>query len=350
MALAVVPLELLLIVLAAVALLLAYGARDLLIKPIAGLLRALPFVGGAIGDAVNGLGDAIASYVEQSFDRQVQAFTDTIDGVSGALQYFADEASKGVVLLFGGLEGLQKAAQGIQRQLQTSISDVASDLGRVARDATRGLAQVQSVAQDLQRAIQTAVPRLIDQAVAGVRTFVRGVERDLQRALDQAVGAVRSWVTGLLASQLDGIRQWVSSLVAQAQRGLQELEADLGRGIRALEHDVGHRLDGLARDLEGLQTQIGVIPLIGLVPWIKSIADTLTKITTECVMPQCRYLGPQLDALEAIQDAATLALVAGAVAYAVRDPVGAAADLEQFMSGADDLARELFRSTTGARV
>ncbi len=338
------------IVIAAAIMLMVWAASIILLEPLKALFRILPFIGGNIADAIGNLGDWIADTVAAQMERQVQAFSDMIDFATGSVQIVLDALVGGAEAAFGAIRGLQKAAQGIQLGLQQTIADVSRDVDRAIRDATRGLQRIQAVAQDLQQAITQAVPRLIDQAVATLRSWIRGIERDLQREIDNAVGAVRDAIAGIVASQLAGVRQWVSSLITQAQRALQELEADLWRGVRTLEHELGHRLDGLARDLEGLQTQIGVIPLIGLVPWIKTIADTLTKVTTECVMPQCRYLGPQLDALQAIQDVATIAIVADLVGRAVRDPEGAAADIDSLLSGADDLARQVFGDTTGVHV
>lgn len=338
------------LVFAAAVLLMTYAASFILLEPLKALARLLPIIGGDIANAIGDLGRWIQDAAEGYMESRIQAFTDFVDLVTGSIQYLLDTAGEGIVALFGAVQGLQKAAQGLQLQLQDSIGDVARDAQRALRDAGRGLSRAIAVAADLAYAIATTVPRLIDQAVAGVRTFARGIERDLRREIDNAVGVLRAAILGIVASQLDGIRTWVSSLITAVQRLAQEIEADLGRRIRALEHDLGHRLDGLARDLEGLQRQIGVIPLVGLVPWITSIANELTRIKTECINPGCNYLGPQLDALNAIQDAATIGIVAGLVAAAIQDPVGSAARLDEILSGADDLAREVMRATTGVNV
>lgn len=338
------------VVIAAAVMLMVWAASIILLEPIKFLLRQLPFIGSEIAKAVGALGDWVANAAADQLQRQVQGFTDLVDFVTGTIQGVLDAITDGIEILFGAIHGLQLMMQGIQRLAQQSLNDLSRDVDRAIRDATRGLTRIAAVAADLASALANAIPRMIDQAVAGVRSWVRGIERDLQRLIDDAVGALRATIVGMIASQLAGIRSWVSSLITQTQQALQGVERQLWDGVRTLEHELGHRLDGLARDLEGLQRQIGVIPLIGLVPWIQTIADTLTKVTTECVRPSCNYLGPQLDALNAVQDAATLAIVAGLVAAAVSDPEGAARNLDHVLSGADDLARDVFRSTTGVRV
>ncbi len=335
------------LILAAAALLIAYAFRFLIADPVAALLRNLPLIGDAVAGAVHDAVNGFIGGLEADIDRRVQSITDLIDAVSGAIQYVLNTASDGIELLFGGLRGLQSLLTSVQRQIQSTIGDVARDAQHALDDAARALSRIAGVASTVQHLIQSGIQHLIDQAVSAVRDTIRNVQHGLQDALDQAVRAVRVAILGIVASQLAGIRDWVRTVVQAATRPIQDLITDIQHRVDNLVHDFGHRLDGLARDLEGLQTQIGVIPLIGLVPWIKSIADTLTKITTECIEPGCNYLGPQLDALNALQSAATLALAAELLSRAVNDPSGFARDVPGIIGGADTAARDVFRQATG---
>jgi hypothetical protein len=342
--------ELGLLVIAAAAMLLTWATVFLVANLLAPLFRIVPFIGGNIADAIIGAAHGVQDAMENAVRVQFQGATDLIDLFTGTIQDWIGTAQAFVVALQVALQDLTgKAVSGLVG-LGGLLSRVQTKLQGAMADISKAWDKAVAVAADLARMTATIIPRLIQSAVDGVVSLVRGLVREVGRQADTATNALRDAIRAAIADTVRQLQAFAQSLVTALRTELRplirEAQAD-ANNAQALAQDVG---DQLTHDLGHILELIGPIAAgMTVLELITEVAREVTRIA-RCTDPSCSYLGPQLGALNAIQDAALIAALAAIVGEAARDPVGAARTTRQAVDPFASMARDLVSDIIGRPV
>jgi hypothetical protein len=339
--------ELGMLVIAAAAMLLTWATVFLVANLFAPLFRVVPVFGGNIADAIVGAAHGLQDAMENAVRVQFQGFTDTVDLITGGLQWALQSGLDGITALWGvaldGFKAVGATLGGLQRNLQAA-QHVAQG---IADDVSRAFDKLAAQAVAIAKMTATIIPRLIQDAVGGVRDWAKGIVNAVARSASDALESVRLAIRAFIMDQVRSLSDTIARIQATLQHAVDDAIRGAQRDLQAAEGVLQGDIDGLTHDLQHLLDMVGPIAAgMTIAELIAEVAREVTRIA-RCTDPTCSYLGPQLGALNAIEDAALLAAVAVLVSEAVNDPYAAAAAYRNTMGPVVGFAREVYRDTTG---
>lgn len=208
-------------------------------------VAALAFSG--VGDAIKAIDAARLEPTAENLQKMQQALDDLgpaganfaqfIDGLEPQLKALQESARDG---LFPGLQDGIEALLPMLPQVQTLISSISTEMGKLASDAGKGIANDQGF-QDFFRYLQTdAAPTLeafgkatgkIASGLASLTVAFAPLNRDFASGLDHAADSFQRWAAGL--NQTQGFQDFLSYIETEGPQVVELLEslATAGLGI-----------------------------------------------------------------------------------------------------------------------
>ena len=339
------------IVVAAAAMLFVSISKHTYVTPLQGLLRFIPIIGGGLADDIGQAFDTLQATLQRQLDQSVQAITDMIDFASGSVQVLLNAAIQGGEWLGHNLGFVAQtvATQAgeittMGRQLLAAIQDAADTIARVARD-------VISLSQQLANALTTTIPGLIAQQLANVQHLIDSSIHAVVHPLRDFVKQVQAEAHTLVQTEA-GVRATAdTSIMAALKTAESAIEIEIGDVRTAVLRKLGTETGTLQQELQGILDVIGTVAagttVVGL---IEAVATEVTTMERECVDPTCGFLGPQLPILNALGDAATLAIVGGMIATAATNPRAGASAAASLWNTLGPMVSDLLGTVTGGAV
>jgi len=205
-----------------------------------------------------------------------------------------------------------------------AVSDLRTAVDAAITAAERTAASEVSAAEQALAAGITSLGHDVANDLAGLATSTNSDIARLAKDITAEGQAVAAVASANLAAAVSGI---YTDLDTWGNRAVAEVWPDADADIDALRQAIGSGfpdINGLLGDLAGL----GAAGLLGAL--IRSIAGTaaVTELAADCIVPNCQNLS-QLgrDLQELLSLASTAAMIAWLV-FAVTDPAGAAADIQ----------------------
>lgn len=287
-------------------------------------LRGVPIVGGQIVDAFRNIIGAIGSWITTWVDPMVQPLVDLLDFVVGLPVAVVAATIRAVGVVVARLAGLASAITLGLAAAASRISGLAASLELAAARIAGIVAQLAALASRVSSIVTTAIPAAISRAVALAEAWTRDQLAALRALLTAATLALESRVLALLGQEQLARQAGDAAARAFAQARAAEVAAAAAVAIALERTATGARLGELGQAIDGVETAIG--EWAAPVTIAATIATTIAEIEQlrRCTDPMCAYLSPQLGALEAIADVATIAAIAELLHAAAHDPEAAA--------------------------
>lgn len=290
------------VVVALVALVMAYASSFLFRAVLARLWQWVPVFGqGALAWAdgvINGAVASLSGWIEAA----VAPLANVIAGPWQKVDHLFTQAEATFGAVASAIAGAESRVQAqVQGWVQATVSDQVSQL----RTWTQAqIAQVTALTQWVHAAVDQDIHSWLDQAMARAD---QGIAQ-AQAAADQAMATAQQDAQAL--GQLRGQVGQLSPDVVGAMIGsaFDSLDTALKGGISGVAGTVGT----LAADLAGVRAQA------------MATDQTLTQYLQECGQPLCDALHSPLQDLQGIANLADAGLILALLAGAVQDPQGTA--------------------------
>lgn len=360
---------------AAALLLLIAAALWVLIRLIDGSLGKAPLIGGwitrEIGGWLNDARNAILRAASASWGAAVKLFDWSIAlerVVFGSVLRFALEVSftidhivrtwgprllhlaigqavhyyrlaeadlrNGERILRTALDTAIRTAEAIALREYRVVRGYAFELVRGAELEARSLVRAAELtaANALARA-STTLHRDIAAAEAAAAAATRAVEvtlsKDVGMLQRETATAVRA-AEVLAAVRLAAVRKGIyTDLTTWGDLAVSEVWPEVDGDIQALRRVLGNDFPWL-RDLTGALGGLGAAGLLGSLIRSMAGAEAITKLATDCIVPNCRNLSQFGEDLQNLLGIAGDAAMLAWVIFMITDPSGWAADMERF--------------------
>lgn len=313
-------------------------------------LRGVPIVGGQIVDAFRSILGAIGSWISSWADSTIQPLVDLLDFVVGLAVAVVTAGARVVGFLQARLAGIAAA---ITLGLATVGSRIAGLVVGAALMAARISALVATAAalgSRISSIVATTIPAAISRAVAIAETWAQGQLAALRSFVTAGLLALESRLLSLLGQERLARAAGDAAARAYAQARAAEVAAAAATALALERSATGVRLGELGQAIDGVESTIGQWAIPATIA--ATIATTIAEVEKirACNDPMCAYLSPQLGALEAIADAATIAAIAELLHAAAHDPQAAARATIDAVGPVVAGAGSLFSELTGARL
>ena len=319
-----------------------------IVYPLAKNLSGLPFGLGAIGDALSGFWHTLVDGIQAQLDVQVRNISDLVDFASGMLQATLNAVtttSEWLGIQAGiALNGLHDLAGEVVTQGANLLQLVQTTVQNLADLAAKVDAFIASVVSNVLHAVAKQIAETTSALHAAVVAEIRAVTVPLH----QFIAQVRDNLEASLQTETSRAVTAEADLHGQVIGARTAVEAELEAVRKAILRKLGTTEGTLEGQITDILDVIGTVAagttLVGL---IEGIATEVTTMERECVTPTCSFLGPQLDVLNALMSAGTIAAFGGLVALAVQNPKGAADLVVDGANVVESVASPIFSTLTG---
>lgn len=339
--------ELLPIMVGVAALLLAWAVIYIFQKPIVWVLSQIPVVGGALADGVGNLIYNVSQFVVSAVNGAIQPLVDVLDFIVGIPVKIVQLGTIAVYWVSGNIRGLWSQLTAGLSSVWSSIGSILSQAATLASQVAGQAARIAAQAGSIAYIIATAIPLAISRAVAAAEAWASAQIKVAVSTLHGLLLALESRVLAMVGAEAAARAAADAATRAFAAARATEVAAANAAAIAAERAYVGLHVGQLGQAIDGIESQIGNIALPLTITGTIAIATAEIARIARCTDPVCGYIGPQLAALEAIQDAGLLALLTGAVVAASRDPEGAARETVHAIRPLEDMVGGLLRDLTG---
>jgi hypothetical protein len=305
-------------------------------------------IGGGLNDARNAVLHAAGAtwgFAKQLFNWMSDLYTRTV----GSLVNFAAE----VGLTFGHLAtvtlpGIESRVQGVVLGwIDAAVVRVDSAWNAAVAQVRGDVTAVRLVAQAWYHDALSYARGLVSAAETGLTAQVRAAETAAAADVAQLAGQTQAAVSQLGRDITAGVASAESLAFAQVQALQRGIYTDLDTwgtqaveqawpsaipDIQALRGVLGADFPWL-NDLLGALGGLGVAGLAGALIRSMASAQAVTRLATDCVVPNCRNLSPLGQMLSLLAGTLGADLLFLLLAEMVADPAAAAADMEASLGG-----------------
>lgn len=332
------------------ALLLAFVFRNAIARFLTAIFENIPVIGGQIVKAIQWAVDNADRGAKAVVDAAVQPLTDFVDAVVGSAMLVVSWVTAAATWLGVTLRiviaNLWNHIQALEADIGRAVSGAATALARIVAQAAALTALGARVAWVIATAIPSAIAQAVGKAVAQAQLLVRAAQSLLVAAINSALAVALRAVgneAGARAAADAAVKAYAAAAVAVLGQQTGAQLGQLGQAIDATEIKLGQAIDQVT-------ARIGPLAFPTVAAAIATITATITTLERECVSPTCNYLGPQLDALNLAMDGAMLLAVMELVASAANDPEGAARETIAVQAPLVGMVSGLFADFTGRGV
>jgi hypothetical protein len=330
--------------------LLVFAASYILRKPLVAILSLIPLIGGQIAGAVdrgisgmiyglNAWANSLAWPVIQLIMAPVAvavAFTTT---TVATIEYTMDQ-----------LVVVARTAAGQIGQLATSVNLALHQSAQAIAQLAGQAAQLVNLGNSLNWLRATFIPASIAGALAAAQHFARQLVTAETTARAQAIAATDARVAAGLGAEgqarLAGDQAGAAALASATSM----LGAAILANRAAMQAYTDAQTSTLANELTQVKTDVIPKAEARATARANAVAAELAAVRLACVTPLCNIWGNQFGLLQALMTGAELAAVLGLVAYAVRDPEGAAGSIAGAAGGFHAMGSGLLSPVLGRQV
>ena len=338
----------LIVLLVGLAAILILTAAWVFFKPIAAVLRHVPFVGGTIANTVSRwLLDAIKA-VAGSFDALVHGTAHLFWALGVGIWHLTYQTVQSLT----HLTFLAQWAGNIASQALSTASGVAAALpGEIAGAIT----QAETFAEDQVTQAITGLNSVITADIAGVESDLTGAINTLEQALasglagaQDALNAGLNALEGDIAVATDQVLSEANTLFGEAEAAITTLGVDVAALPAEIEGTIPGIIDGIVPGIIA-----GAIP--GILSQVIPRVTTLEGEFNECVEPLCdtvtpnaKQLGDLGKLLQGLEGLAEVGALMALLVAAVEDPKGTAGVVEETMGWVAPLSLDLVHAVGDA--
>lgn len=317
------------VVIAALGLLLVLWAwNTFLVKPIAWALSQVPVIGRQMADALTSSAAVVYAW----------AHALAIVGVDAIVQVVSAPFHQ-VGVFFGELVvTVETAGAKIVALVATTVN-----LGALVR----------SVGNALGNGLATLSQRIValGQSVAGTAAAVfHTLIAPVETALRAAIAAAVAGLSAAIAAERALIAQAHGDLLKLIEGQVGVLTAALAATAATLRREWATDLAPVTAELDQLGRLVRPIAAAGLLTIVPALVQELEQLRRTCIDPMCSVTTPQIPTLTLLADLATLGIVGGLAAEAVRDPEGTAKITAGAIGAIHSLAASLVADFSGLTV
>jgi len=236
-------------------------------------------------------------------------------------------------------------------QLNQLAAEATSLFTRAENDAITWVRQAESAAASAVTNASAALQAEIASAEALAAREVNQLAASTQAAVNQLASDIASQVASaeaLAFSQVQALQQGIiTDLEQTGDAALQLAWPDAVPDLQALRDALGADFPWL-NDLLGLMAGAGTAGLLGALIRSMATSQALTRLATDCIVPNCRNLSGLGSLLQQLAGLLENDLLFTLLAAAVADPAGAAADIQAALEQPATDAASLFTTLLGA--
>ena len=178
-----------------------------------------------------------------------------------------------------------------------------------------------------------SIDRARSSAIATSVAIARQLVGDAESGLHLAIASTTAALTSAIAAEHALVVATKGDLLGIIAGQADVASRALASAVATLRHDWATDLRPISADLAGVKGVTDAITAGGIITMAITTAATLAKVTEECINPTCEAIGPQVDAINALLSGVELAVLAGIVAEAIRDPRSAASGTAAVIDG-----------------
>lgn len=338
------------LVIGVAALLLAWASSLYLVKPLVWIVGQIPVIGGQIAQGATGLGAKVGEWVGTWIVGTIQGTINILDWASGSATYAIRNATSALSWAHDSIIGIARAFYSRMAAAESGLALVLTRAQALAAQVAGMASRVTAVAVQVAYLATVGLPGAIAtataHAVATSGQAIAAVRATLQAAIAAASAAALASIGQEAAARASADAAIRAAAAAEA--------ALIGRqaaaALAAQEAAIGAEVGQIGQAIDGIAAKIGPIAFPTVAIGLTTIQTLIRTLERDCINPTCGFIGPQLGALEALEDVALLAAVAELVAHAAQHPQAAAADTIGDAGPLLGAVSGLFRELTGIQV
>jgi hypothetical protein len=246
------------------------------------------------------------------------------------------EVSSALVTASGWVTAAERDAVNL---FDTATADIARTLTVAETDAANALARASTALESDIHAAEAFAAGEIGSLAASVQAAVNTLDGDITRGIATAESVAAANLGAAVGGIYTDLDTWGREAVADVWPGA-------AGDIDALRNVLGADFPWL-RDLTGALAGAGAAGLLGALIRSMATSQALTRLATDCVVPQCRNLGGLSNDLGNLLSTASTAAMLAWLIFGVTDPAGWAQETGAvggpIASGLADAAAKLFQ-------